>query len=70
MTGGQTRMDLAPAACARRARAAWEQSPALRVVRATAEELARHEGPGWTSSIRAAGDVCVWRRDEADEGQG
>ena len=68
MTGGQTRMDLAPAA-ARGGRVRREKSPALRVVRATAEELAPARGPAG-SARSAAGDVCVWRRDEADDAKG
>ena len=65
MTGGQTRMDLAPAA-ARGGRVRREARPALPVVRATAEELARHEAR-LDQLDRAAGGACVWRREDPDE---
>ena len=68
MTGGQTRMDLAPAA-ARVGRARREKGPALRVVRATAEELARHEAR-LDQLDRAVGGACVWRLREADDAPG
>ena len=64
MTGGQTRMDLAPAAVRGR-RVRREARPALRVVRATGEELRRHEAR-LDQLDRAAGGTCIWRR--ADEG--
>ena len=60
MTGGQTRMDLAPAAVRMR-RVEREGRPALRVVRASAEELARHEAR-LDQLDRAAGGICVWRQ--------
>ena len=68
MTGGQTRMDLAPAAV-RVGRAPRERGPALRVVRATAEELARHEAR-LDQLDRAAGGACVWRLREMDDAEG
>ena len=69
VTGGQTRMDLAPAAAARAGRARRGQGPALRVVRATAEEAARHEAR-LDQLDRAAGGPCVWRLDEAGGPEG
>ena len=64
MTGGQTRMDLAPEPVGG-GRSRREARPELRVVRATAEELARHEAR-LDQLDRAAGGACVWRREDAD----
>ena len=68
MTGGQTRMDLAPAAVRRR-REQREAGSALRVVRASAEELARHEAR-LDQLDRAAGGRCVWRQAEGSGADG
>ncbi len=62
MTGGQTRMDLAPVT-ARGSRVRSKARPALRVVRATPEELARHEAR-LDQLDRAVGGACAWRREE------
>ena len=68
MTGGQTRMDLAPAVVRRR-RVERQAGPALRVVRASAEELARHEAR-LDQLDRAAGGMCVWRQAEGSGADG
>ena len=62
MTGGQTRMDLAPAT-ERVHRTRREERPALRVVRATDEELVRHEAR-LDELDRMAGGPCLWREVE------
>ena len=67
MTGGQTRMDLTPAA-ARGRRVQREARPALRVVRATDEERSRHEAR-LDQLDRAAGGACVWRQADAGVAQ-
>ena len=59
MTGGQTHMDLAPAALQRR-RPRRESHAALRVVRASEEEIGRHEAR-LDGIERAAGRACLWR---------
>ena len=68
MTGGQTRMDLTPASVRDR-RVRSEERPALRVVRATDEEVRRHEAR-LDRLDRAAGTPCVWRRADGDEVEG
>ena len=68
MTGGQTRMDLAPASVRDR-RVRSETRPALRVVRATDEELRWHEAR-LDRLDRAAGGTCVWRRADGGEVEG
>ena len=64
MTGGQTRMDLAPASVHGR-RVRHEARSALRVVRATDEEVLRHEAR-LDQLDRAMGGTCMWR--QADGG--
>lgn len=59
MTGGQTRMDLAPVA-ARVQRSRRDERSALRIVRATEEELRRHESC-LDGLDRAVGGTCRWR---------
>ena len=65
MTGGQTRMDLAPAAVRSR-RVQREARPVLPVVRATDEELLRHEAR-LDQIDRAARGSSVWRKAEEAE---
>ena len=62
MTGGQTRMDLMPAA-ARVRSVRREERPPLRVVRATQDELRRHE-ERLDELDRAVGGTCLWREVE------
>ena len=64
MTGGQTRMELTPAAVRVRAVRRAERS-ALRVVRATQDELRRHE-ERLDEIDRAVGGTCLWRELERD----
>ena len=62
MTGGQTRMELIPAA-ARVQSVRREERPPLRVVRATQDELRRHE-ERLDELDRAVGGTCLWRKVE------
>ena len=63
MTGGQTSMNLVPESPipARQPRMGVSERPALRVVRATEDELRRHEAR-LDRLDRAAGGRCVWRQ--------
>ena len=63
MTGGQTSMELTPGTV-RAHRVRQEERPSLRVIRATAEELRRHEAR-LDRLDRAAAGPCVWRQEEA-----
>ena len=63
MTGGQTSMELTPATVrARQVR--QEEQPSLRVIRATPDELRRHEAR-LDGLDRAVAGSCVWRQVEA-----
>ena len=69
MTGGQTRMALAPASAVQDFRSRPEERQVLRVIRATPEELELHR-TRLDDLDRAAGEACVWRqleRTAADE---
>ena len=68
MTGGQTRMDLVLAA-AHAGPVRRGERPSLPVVRATEEELARHEAR-LDQLDRASGGACVWRGDVGDDAPG
>ena len=63
MTGGQTRMELGSWSreASRTSRAPRGERPALRVVKATEEELLRHEAR-LDALDRASDGTCVWRR--------
>ena len=63
MTGGQTSMELNPwsGGAARTERVAGGEQPALRVIRATEDELRRHEAR-LDALDRVAGGACVWRQ--------